>query len=48
MLLPAFFYFILVIKKKKPKNIIFYLAIGMFIIMIPFAIFAVVAQNVNF
>jgi hypothetical protein len=47
MLLPAYFYFMLVIKKKTAKSTIFYAAIGMFIIMVPFAIFAVVAQYVH-
>jgi amino acid permease len=47
MLMPAYFYFALVIKKKKPLKIIFYLAIIMFVIMVPFGIFAVVAQYVK-
>jgi len=47
MLMPAYFYFGLVLKKKKPLKCIFYLAILMFAIMVPFAIFAVVAQYIK-
>jgi amino acid permease len=47
VLLPCFFYFILVIKKKKPRNIKFYVSIAVFIIMAPFALFSVVAKYVE-
>lgn len=44
VLLPCFFYFMLVIKKKKERKITFYISLVIFGIMAPFAIFAVVAQ----
>jgi amino acid permease len=44
ILLPCFFYFMLIIKKNKPRNIKFYISITFFVIMVPFAIFSVVAQ----
>lgn len=47
ILLPCFFYFILVIKKNKEKNIKFYISLGVFLIMAPFAIFSVVAKYVH-
>jgi hypothetical protein len=48
MLLPTYFYFTLVIKNKQKRNSNFYLAIGMFVVMVPFAIFAVIAQYAHF
>ena len=44
ILLPCFFYFMLIIKKEKKRNINFYASIVIFSIMLPFALFAVVAQ----
>jgi hypothetical protein len=47
VLLPCFFYFMLVIKKNKARNVKFYLSIGVFLIMAPFAIFSIVANYVG-
>lgn len=47
MILPAYFYFILIVKKNKKFSLIFYLAILMFAVTIPFAIFAVVSQYIK-
>lgn len=42
-ILPALFYFVLIHKKKKPKNVNFYAAIAMFCIAIPFGVMAIVS-----
>lgn len=42
-ILPALFYFVLVRKKGKPKNVNFYASIAMFSIAIPFGILAIVS-----
>jgi amino acid permease len=47
VLLPCFFYFMLILKKNKKRNIKFYVSIVIFAIMIPFAIFSVVAKYVH-
>lgn len=47
VLLPCFFYFILVIKKNKKRNIKFYISVVVFCIMAPFALFSVVAKYVE-
>lgn len=46
VLLPCFFYFQLVRKKNKPRKGLFYLTIILFTVMIPFALFSLVAQYV--
>jgi amino acid permease len=47
LILPQYFYFQLVIKKKKPLGIVFYLSVIVFSVMIPFAVFAVVSQYIK-
>lgn len=47
VLLPCFFYFVLVIKKGKKKNIKFYISGAIFCIMAPFALFSIVAKYVE-
>lgn len=47
ILLPCFFYFMLVIKKKKTRNINFYISVTVFAVMVPFALFSVVAKYVH-
>ena len=44
VLLPCFFYFQLIRKKNKPRHELFYLTIILFSVMIPFALFSLVAQ----
>ena len=46
-LLPTFFYFKLVDKRKKARTIKYYVSIVIFAIMGPFAIFSVVAHYVK-
>jgi amino acid permease len=41
-ILPALFYMMLVIKKKKPRKITFYSSIVMFSLAIPFGVLAIV------
>ena len=47
VLLPCFFYFILIIKKDKKRNLKYYISIVVFGIMVPFALFSVVAQYIK-
>jgi amino acid permease len=44
ILLPCFFYFMLVSKKGKPKTWKYYLTWFIFIIIAPYAIFSIVAN----
>lgn len=41
-ILPTLFYFMLIYKKKKPRNSNFYASIAMFSLAIPFGVLAVV------
>jgi amino acid permease len=45
-LFPCFFYFKLVDKKRKTKRLLYYITIFVFMVMLPFAIFSVVAKYV--
>jgi amino acid permease len=47
VLLPCFFYFMLIIKKNKKRTFTFYATIIVFAIMAPFAILSVVAKYVH-
>jgi amino acid permease len=44
VLLPCFFYFQLIKKKKKTRTSLYYITIAIFSIMAPFALFSIVAQ----
>lgn len=46
VLLPCAFYFLLVQKKRKLKKMTYFISLGVFMIMLPFAIFSVVAKYV--
>ena len=43
VLLPCLFYFMLVHKKKKSKGIKYYLTIVIFVVMLPYALFSIIA-----
>jgi hypothetical protein len=43
-LLPCGFYILLVQRKKKKKKVAYYIAVSIFVIMIPFALFTIVAN----
>ena len=45
-LLPAIFYVMLILKEEQPKNFIYYFAVGLIIVIIPFSLFSVVASYV--
>jgi len=47
ILLPCFYYFMLVVKRKKEKTIKFYVAVAVFVLMAPYSIFSVVALYVK-
>jgi len=47
VLLPCFFYFKLVSKKRKMKRFLYYVSVLIFGAMLPFAIFSVVAKYVK-
>lgn len=47
ILLPCYFYFMLVIKKKRAKTLKYYVALTVFVIMAPYSIFSIVALYVN-
>jgi hypothetical protein len=44
VLLPCAFYFLLVHKKRKPKKFTYFISLVAFMVMLPFAIFSVVAK----
>jgi hypothetical protein len=46
-LLPCYFYFRLVLIKKQPKRIKFYLAVVILFVMTPYSIFSIVCLYVN-
>lgn len=46
ILLPCYFYFTLIIKKKKERTYLFYLTIFIFAGTVPLAIFSIVAQYI--
>lgn len=45
--LPYSFYILLIRKKDKPRKMYFYVAVIIFMIMIPFAIFSIVAKYIH-
>ena len=47
ILLPCYFYFRLVMKKRKSKTVKFYVAVVVFVVMAPYSIFSVVALYIN-
>ena len=47
ILLPCFFYFRLIVIRKQPKNIKYYLSILIFVVMIPYSLFSIVALYIN-
>ena len=47
MLLPCLFYFKLVPRKRKIKKFVYYVSILVFSVMVPFAVFSIVAKYVK-
>ncbi len=47
ILLPCFFYFMLIIKKNKKRTFKFYISLLVFGIMAPFAVFSVIAKYIE-
>lgn len=47
ILLPCFFYFMLIIKKKQPRTIKFYVSLALFIVLTPYALFSIIALYVE-
>lgn len=46
VLLPCAFYFLLVQKKRKARKFTYFISLVVFMIMLPFAIFSVVAKYI--
>ena len=47
ILLPCYFYFMLVIKKRQRRTLKYYVAVAVFAVMAPYSLFSVVALYVN-
>jgi hypothetical protein len=47
ILLPCFYYFMLIIKKKQPRTIKFYVSFCLFAVLTPYALFSIVALYVE-
>jgi amino acid permease len=47
ILLPCFFYFRLVVKKRKARTLKYYVALVIFAVMAPYCLFSIVALYVN-
>lgn len=41
---PSMFYMFLILKKKKPKKLHYYISVGLFFFFIPFGIFSVISK----
>lgn len=47
ILLPSLFYFRLVVMKKQQRGLKYYISWLLFIVMAPYAIFAIIAQHIK-
>ena len=47
MLMPALFYFRLIDKKRQPRGLRYYLSWIVFVVMIPFALFCILAEYIK-
>ena len=47
ILLPCFYYFRLIDKKKQPRNIKYYVSFILFLVIAPYALFSIVALYIN-
>lgn len=47
VLLPTFYYFMLVRKRKRPFTVKYYVAVVIFVVMAPYSLFSIVAHYVK-
>ena len=46
-LFPCLYYVCLIVQKKQPRKIIFYIAIVIFVIVTPYSLFSIVSLYIN-